>query len=46
MEKCYAGLLQKPEATKMVIDEEGWFHTGDLGRMEEKHLLVMGRKKI
>ena len=29
----------------MVIDEEGWFHTGDLGRMEGKHLLVIGRKK-
>lgn len=39
------GYYKKPEATKMVIDEEGWFHTGDLGRMEEKHLLVMGRKK-
>lgn len=39
------GYYKKPEATKMVIDEEGWFHTGDLGRMEGKHLLVIGRKK-
>lgn len=39
------GYYKKPEETAKVIDEEGWFHTGDLGRMEGKHLFIVGRKK-
>lgn len=39
------GYYNKPEETEAVIDDEGWFHTGDLGRMEGKHLLIIGRKK-
>lgn len=39
------GYYNKPEETKAVIDDQGWFHTGDLGRMEGEHLLIIGRKK-
>jgi long-chain acyl-CoA synthetase len=40
------GYYNDPEQTASVIDDEGWFHTGDMGHMEDgKFLMVTDRKK-
>ena len=40
------GYYKDEELTRSVIDSEGWFHTGDLGRINEKgQVMLTGRLK-
>lgn len=40
------GYYKEPELTALAMDDDGWFHTGDVGRFEvEGQLVISGRKK-
>jgi|FLYN01.1.fsa_nt_gi long-chain acyl-CoA synthetase len=45
-EAMFSGYYKDPETTAESIDEEGWYHTGDAGYMDEDgHLIYLDRVK-
>ena len=39
------GYWEDPDATRRMIDRDGWLHTGDQARIERGHVFITGRLK-
>ncbi len=45
-EHVFDGYWNNPEATREVLTDQGWFHTGDLGALDDSGFLtITGRRK-
>lgn len=44
-DSVFAGYLNEPDATRAVLDEDGWFYSGDLAtRTEQGAIRILGRR--
>lgn len=43
----FMGYLDEPELTARALDQDGWYYSGDLCRMDDAgYIKITGRKKI